>query len=105
MNFLPKEIEDIIVDYKNQLEYTEKYDKVIGELNNTLKHYSIKNDIVYLITEKRPNDFTIAKDIIRIDRDELRVLDKRIRYRNIIKPYNKEKNIRLSIMERARYLV
>ena len=37
MDFLPKEIEKLIIDYKEQLENTEKYDNVIRDLNNNLK--------------------------------------------------------------------
>ena len=34
MNFLPKELEDIIVDYKIQMEHKEKYSKCMKEINN-----------------------------------------------------------------------
>ena len=34
MNFLPKELEDIIIEYKNQLEHTEKYKLTLNTINN-----------------------------------------------------------------------
>lgn len=33
MNSLPKELEDIIVDYKNQMEHREKYEKTLMYIN------------------------------------------------------------------------
>lgn len=39
MNFLPKIIEDIIIDYKEDLERTEKFKKAIKPINNMRKHY------------------------------------------------------------------
>ena len=38
MNFLPKEIENIILDYKYDLEKTEKLSKCLKELINTVKY-------------------------------------------------------------------
>ena len=32
MDFLPLDIENIILDYKNELEFTEKYDKIIKSI-------------------------------------------------------------------------
>ena len=32
MNSLPKELEDIIIDYRNNMEKTEKYDKCMKEI-------------------------------------------------------------------------
>lgn len=34
---LPKEIEEIIQDYKSQLEYSERYDKIVKDINGNLK--------------------------------------------------------------------
>ena len=38
MNFLPKEIEDIIIDYRNILEISEKWDKVNEEIKIKSNH-------------------------------------------------------------------
>ena len=43
MDFLPKELEDITIDYINQLELTEKYDEVMKELK-TKYVYKIDTD-------------------------------------------------------------
>ena len=59
MDFLPKELEDIIIDYKIQLEHSEKYNKVISSINNginyevnkpkntnlVMSHYNFNNNI------------------------------------------------------------
>ena len=37
MNHLPKDIEDLIIDYRNQLEKTEKFDKVVKELKSVVR--------------------------------------------------------------------
>jgi len=40
MNLLPKELEDIVNDYKNQLEYAEKFEKVCEGIDNISIEYS-----------------------------------------------------------------
>ena len=39
MNTLPKDIEDIILDYKNQLEHSERYEPVLQQIRN-MEYYS-----------------------------------------------------------------
>ena len=41
MNFLPKDLEDIIVDYKNQMEHNIKFQSTLDEINKI--EYKINN--------------------------------------------------------------
>ena len=50
MNFLPKELEDIIVDYKIQLEHKEKYSKCMKEIE-TIEYNIIETKIEDAQTE------------------------------------------------------
>lgn len=55
MNFLPKEIEDIILDYKSQLEHYEKFKKCLNDINSfkyeiideTIKYGEDEDDVLY----------------------------------------------------------
>ena len=40
LDFLPKELENIIVNYCNQIEISEKYDTVVAEFKKYAKRYS-----------------------------------------------------------------
>jgi hypothetical protein len=48
MDFLPLELENIIYDYKKQLEFTEKFKLVLNEIKN-IDYYSL---IKIIMTEK-----------------------------------------------------
>lgn len=41
MNFLPKELEDLINDYKYQMEHKERMDKLNKEFHNRYKYFGI----------------------------------------------------------------
>ena len=47
MEFLPKVLEDIIGDYKNQMEQAEKKKKVLEELKTCMTHYKINKKHYY----------------------------------------------------------
>ncbi len=47
LQFLPKELEDIIIDYKNGLEHQEKYKKCMNELSK-INNHQLKNYTQYL---------------------------------------------------------
>ena len=42
MDFLPKDLEDIILDYRNQLEHTEKFKKCMDKIKEQL--YFVNNE-------------------------------------------------------------
>ena len=54
LKFIPKVIEDIIIDYKNQLEHTEKMDKVLDEMYvSAWKHHYNGYDYTYFVEHSR----------------------------------------------------
>ena len=107
LSVLPEEIESIIVGYVNQLCYTEKYDKVIKEMRRHLLYTSI-NKVSYLLIRQpkyeyiQMEDFTYKKLMTRGDMNwlvvsynqRLRELDRKVRVKNNIVPFIKERNIR-----------
>lgn len=61
MEQLPLDIEKIIMDYKYQLEITDKYDKIVKDIKTIKKWYSIgfltNNLYIYYYSNKTDNFF------------------------------------------------
>ena len=55
--FLPKELEDIMIDYKYQLHYTEKLNKCIEEILIKTKHKRKLLEIFHLNKDDLPSKF------------------------------------------------
>lgn len=64
MNILPKNIEDIIIDYKYQLEIIVKYDKILTEME---KSYLFVNDRYHFCDNCNiSNEYLILKDCYKL---------------------------------------
>ena len=60
MNSLPKELVNIIIDYKSQLEVSEKFKKCMKELKNKVKYYMNAYDL----TEEGDPDYCYEEECI-----------------------------------------
>jgi len=64
MNLLPKEIENIIVNYKEEIEHREKVQPLLNEINiikNKIKHYSENFIEVIITTKNKKHEFEVCK--------------------------------------------
>lgn len=62
MNFLPKDIENIILSYKNQLENTEKMNKSLEKIKNISYEYDNKNIIISNINLENKKSYYILNN-------------------------------------------
>ena len=57
MNTLPKELENIIIDYKNQLELKDKYDKVLKGINKIKIEYHFDEEFYVFVSHINSESF------------------------------------------------
>ena len=62
MDKLPLEIEEIILDYKAQLEYTERFDKLMFEFKSNVKYIMIHKNFSQLLVKNEKYNFYLGSD-------------------------------------------